>query len=150
MKIPIIYPVLVVLAIALDSCKKEFPNDPLAIKDLLVSECKTNGDIVKGTDQEYITVKTVDDFYLLFNHINSIFNCDPGQITVSIEILSNTITLNEDETQSGVRCYCPYDIEFKLGPLQYDTYSIILQKGGLTYKEYTLDFNKSTDIKINI
>ena len=150
MKTYFIYPFILVLTMVITSCKKEFPDDPLAIKDLSVSDCKGKVDLVKSLDQEYITIKTIDDYYLLFNHINSIFNCDPGQITVSIEISSNTITIKEDESKAGLRCICPYDITFKLGPLQYGTYTVVFQKGGQTFKEYSLDYDKSTNIKIYI
>jgi len=150
MKAKIIYPIFLLLIVALTSCKKEFPNDPLSIKDLSVSDCKTKGGSSKGIDPEYITLKTVDDYYLLVNHINAMFNCEPGQITVTIEISSNEISMDEDESSSLADCICPYDIDFKLGPLQYGTYILKFKRGGLTFKEYTLDFKKSTDIKIDL
>lgn len=150
MKAKIIYPIFLLLIVALTSCKKEFPNDPLSIKDLSVSDCKTKGGSSKGIDPEYITLKTVDDYYLLVNHINAMFNCEPGQITVTIEISSNEISMEEDESSSLADCICPYDIDFKLGPLQYGTYILKFKRGGLTFKEYTLDFKKSTDIKIDL
>ena len=150
MKTLVIFPFLIFLAITVTSCKKEFPNDSLAIKYLSVSDCKTKGDLIKGFDPEYITLKTVDDFYLQFNHFNSIFNCDPGQITVSIEISSTSITLNENEAKAGANCICPYDIVFSLGPLEYGSYSIIFQKGGLTFQEYSLDYNSRTNEKIDL
>jgi len=150
MKAKIIYPIFLLLIVALTSCKKEFPNDPLSIKDLSVSDCKTKGGSSKGIDPEYITLKTVDDYYLLVNHINAMFNCEPGQITVTIEISSNEISMEEDESSSLADCICPYDIDYKLGPLQYGTYILKFKRGGLTFKEYTLDFKKSTDIKIDL
>jgi len=150
MKAKIIYPIFLLLIVALTSCKKEFPNDTLSIKDLSVSDCKTKGGSSKGIDPEYITLKTVDDYYLLVNHINAMFNCEPGQITVTIEISSNEISMEEDESSSLADCICPYDIDFKLGPLQYGTYILKFKRGGLTFKEYTLDFKKSTDIKIDL
>ena len=150
MKAKVIYPIFLLLIVGLTSCKKEFPNDPLSIKDLSVSDCKTKGGSSNGIDPEYITLKTVDDYYLLVNHINAMFNCEPGQITVTIKISSNEISMDENESSSLADCICPYDIDFKLGPLQYDTYILKFKKGGLTFKEYTLDFKKSTDIKIDL
>ncbi len=141
---------LLVLAVALPFCKKGFPDDPLAVGNFTVSDCKTKGDNAKGTGPEYITIKTVNDYYLLFNHINSIFNCEPGQLTVSIEIKADTIFVDENEESSLANCICPYDLEFRLGPLHYGDYPVRFQKGGLTYKEYSLTYNKSTDVKIDI
>lgn len=141
---------LLFIVIALSSCKKGFPDDPLAINELTVSDCKTKGDNSNATDPECITIKTVNDFYLKFNHINSIFNCEPGKITVAIEIKSDTISVNETEESSLANCVCPYDIEFRLGPLEYGTYPVKFQKGGLTFKEYSLNYTKSTDVRIDI
>ena len=150
MKAKIIYPIFLLLIVGLTSCKKEFPNDPLAIKDLSVSICKTKGGTAKGIDPEYITIKTVDDYYLLDNHINSMFNCQPGQITITINVSDNVVSMDENESSSLANCICPYDLEFKLGPLKYGTYNLKFQKSGLTFKEYTLDFKKSTDVKIDL
>jgi len=141
---------LLFIAIALTSCKKEFPDDPLAIDKLSVSDCKTKGDNSKAADPEYITIKTVDDYYLKFSHINSILNCEPGIITVGIEIKSDTISVNETEESSLANCVCPYDIEFRLGPLEYGIYPVKFQKGGNTFIEYSLNYNKSTDVRIDI
>jgi hypothetical protein len=150
MKNPVNYLFLMFLTIALASCKKEFPKDPLSISGLSVSACKTKGENIKGPDPEYINVKTVSTYYLLFNHINSIFNCEPGVINVSIQISTNTITIIESSTKDNANCICAYDIEFKLGPLEYGTYSLFFQKAGLTFKEYSLIYNKSTNVRINI
>jgi len=150
MKSQIIYSFLLILTIAFTSCKKEFPKDPLAMSDLSVAGCKTKSDNAKSFDTEYITIKTVDNYYLRFSHINTLFNCEPGEITVSVSISSDRITINENETKSLANCICPYDIVFNLGPLEYGAYTIIFQKGGLTYKEYLLTYKKSTDARIDI
>jgi len=140
---------LLISIFAFTSCKKEFPDDPFASTDLSVSDCKTKGDNTKGADQEFITIKTIDDYYLLLNHFNSVFNCEPGEITVSVEITSNEITITEKESSSLANCVCPYDLEFKIGPLQYGDYHLVFKKAGLIFKEYNLNFKKSTDIQIN-
>jgi len=150
MKNKVIYPIFLLLTVSITSCNKEFPNEPLSIKDISVSDCKTKGGSSKGIDPDYITLKTVDDYYLLINHINAMFNCQPGQITIAISFSSNEITMDENESSSLADCICPYDIEFKLGPLQYDTYTLKFKRAGFTFKEYTLDFKKSTDIKIDL
>jgi hypothetical protein len=150
MKTPAIYPFLILLTIALTSCKKEFPKDPLTMNNLTVSDCKIKGDNAKGIVPEYITIKTVDDYYLLFSHINSLLNCEPGEIIVSTGISSDTITINEDAAKADANCVCPYDIEFKLGPLEYGNFTIVFQKTGLTFKEYSLTYKKSTNIRIDI
>lgn len=144
-----LYPVMV-LTVTIISCSKEFPNDPFQSKDLLISSCKTKGGPAKGYDPEYITLKTHDDYYILFNHINSLFNCDPGQITLTVDKEDNTITIDENELMKGVHCICPYDLSCTIGPLPYGHYSMIFKKSGMTFKEYPMDFTKSTNIRIDI
>jgi hypothetical protein len=131
-------------------CKKEFPNNPFTIDNITVSDCKSIGENKKGGSPMYISLKTVDNYYLQFDHINSWFNCEPGQISISVEINSNDIIIDENESSSLADCICPYDIGCRIGPLQYGSYSIKFQKGGLTFKEYLLDFNKKTDVQINL
>jgi len=150
MKNKVIYPIFFLLFLSFTSCNKEFPKDPLSIKDLSVSDCKTKGVSFGGIDPEYITLKTVDDYYLLVNHINAMFNCQPGQITVAVSFSSNEITMDENESSSLADCICPYDIDFKIGPLQYGTYILKFKRAGFLFKEYTLHFKKSTDIKIDL
>lgn len=150
MKTSIISSFLLILIFAFTSCKKEFPDNPLTIDNLSVSDCKSIG-LNKGDNSPmYITLKTVDDYYIQFTHVNSWFNCEPGQITVSFEMSSDSISLDENESSHLANCICPYDISCRLGPLQYGTYSIKFQKGGITFKEFTFDFKKSTDIQIDL
>jgi hypothetical protein len=149
MKAKIILSLLIMTLITV-VCKKGSPDDPLTIMNLSVSDCKNKGDSNKGIDSEYITIKTVDDSYLAVNHVSSIFNCQPGEITITINVSGNELSLNENESSHSVNCVCPYDIYFKLGPLQYGTYILKFQKGGQTFKEYTIDFQKSADIRIDL
>ncbi len=141
---------LLILTFAAASCKKEFPDDSLAIDNLAVSDCKSIGSNKNVSSPMYITLKTVNDFYLQFNHVNSWFNCEPGQITISLEISSDIISVDENESSSLANCICPFDIGCRIGPLQYGSYSVKFRKAGITFKEYPLIFRKSTDIKIDL
>ena len=139
-----------VMAVTISSCTKEFQNDPFAIKNYSVSDCKLQGGATKGFDPEYINLRTIDDYYILLDHINSVFNCDPGEITLSIDNSDDTLTIDENESKNGMHCLCPYDIKCTIGPLHYGKYPVVFQKAGVTFKEYSLDFNKSTNIRIDI
>jgi hypothetical protein len=149
MKAKIIVSLLIMISLT-TVCKKGSSNDPLTIMNLSVSDCKNKGVSEKGVDSEYITIRTVNDSYLGINHISSIFNCQPGEITMTINASGNEISLDENESSHSVNCVCPYDIYFTLGPLRYGTYILKFQKGGQTFKEYTIDFQKSSDIKIDL
>jgi hypothetical protein len=150
MKTRLVHLVVIVLTVSLTSCNKKTLENPLEVKDFTSSECKLKDGITKGDEEEYITLWTLDDNFILFNHINSVFNCDPGQISVSIIKSDNKIIIDEDESKSGLRCLCPYDIKCTMGPLEYGTYSVVFQKKGVIYQECSMVFNELTNIKIDI
>jgi hypothetical protein len=150
MKTSIISSFFLFLILTSTSCKKEFPDNPLTIDNLSVSDCKSVGLNKGSTSPMYITLKTVNDYYIQYEHINSWFNCEPGQLTISFEMSSNSITLDENESSSSTDCICPYDISCRIGPLQYGTYSIMCKKGGVTFKELTFDFKKSMNVQIDL
>jgi beta propeller repeat protein len=62
--------------------------------------------------------------YLL--HENAIYNCCIEEITVTMEMAGNTITIYEDEKLegSGCKCSCSYDITTKIGCLEPGTYTV--------------------------
>lgn len=142
--------VLLLLSALILTCNKEFPDEPLSVSDYTVSACKGRMEQGKGDIPEYILLKTVDKYYLRFTHINSMFNCSPGEITVSVSYSPGSVLIDENESQAGERCICPYDLNFTLGPLEYGTYEIVFQKAGVTFRKYSLDFSKSTDVRIDI
>lgn len=149
---PVIYTVALMILLSLFTfCDKGFPDEDVTVSDVCISSCKTRGNPDENVDNEYIIIRNTDNYYILFSHINSIFNCEPGEITVSIEILSNTISINENESGSPLSdCICPYDLEFRLGPLRYGEYVLIFRKRGQIFREYTLAFRKTTDVKVDI
>jgi hypothetical protein len=150
MKTQVISTFLMIFFLAATSCKKEFPDNPLTIDNLTVSDCKSVGLNKGSTSPMYITLKTVNDYYIQYDHINSWFNCEPGQITVSFEMSSDSITLDENESSSAANCICPFDVSCRIGPLQYGTYTIKCKKGGIAFKELTIDFKKSMNIQVDL
>ena len=78
------------------------------------------------------------------------FNCSPGEITVSLSYSPGSVVIDENESQAGERCICPYDLQFTLGPLEHGTYKIEFQKAGVAFMDYTVNFTSSTDIRIDI
>jgi hypothetical protein len=150
MKAKISILVFLIITVTASFCKKGSSNDTLAIRNLSVSSCKTKGGSSKGIDSEYINLKTVGDYYLLVNHFNSKFGCQPGKITVSMNVSGSEISIDENESTFISNCVCPYDVDFKLGPLQYITYILKFQKGGVTFKEFTINFSKLSDITIDL
>jgi len=122
------------------SCEKTYDLKNLKIDQIFFSDCKTSKGII-----ESIAYKTVNKNYLSITHVNSFFNCDPGQLSVDIKIQNDTIVINEAEERGLANCVCPYDFNFRIGPIDYGTYNFILEKGGLLYIKFSIDFNSKTN-----
>lgn len=124
MKTKAFFSFLLILTFVVSSCKKELSNCTVVVNDLSYGDCKTKGSTTTIFDPEYITLKTIDSDYILCEHINTIFNCDPGEIAVSVQMLGDTIIIDENEIKAAADCICPYDLTFKIGSLQYGVYPI--------------------------
>ena len=83
-------------------------------------------------------------------HVNSIFNCEPGQLSVDIKIQNDTIVINEAEESALANCICPYDFNFRIGPMDYGIYNFILKKDGLLYIRFSINFKSKTDTNFTI
>ena len=136
---------LLSLSLVLISCEKTYDLKNLKVDQISFSDCKPSKGIT-----ESIEYKTVDKKYLSITHVNSFFNCDPGQLSVDIKIQNDTIVINEDEERGLANCICPYDFRFRIGPMDYGTYNFILTKGGLLYIRFSIDFNSKTDDNFTI
>jgi hypothetical protein len=93
MKTKCYFSFLLILTFLVSSCNKEISNGPVIVTELSYGDCKTKGSNATIFDPEYITLKTIGD-YILCDHINSIFNCDPGKIIVSVQISGDTIIID--------------------------------------------------------
>jgi len=136
---------LLSLSLVLISCEKTYDLKNLKIDQISFSDCKTSNLIT-----ESISYKTVDKNYLSMTHVNSIFNCEPGQLSVDIKIQNDTIVINEAEESALANCICPYDFNFRIGPMDYGIYNFILKKDGLLYIRFSINFKSKTDTNFTI
>jgi hypothetical protein len=66
----------------------------------------------------------VDDSILIIRHVNSGFNCCPGEIYCEIDMVEDTIFIREAEKQSICDCNCLYDLEIQLDGVRKTKYFI--------------------------
>ena len=132
---------LLSFSLVLISCEKSHDLKNLKIDQISISDCKTT----KGILLDSIKYKTIDNNYLSITHVNSYFNCDPGQLSVDIETQNDTVVINEAEERGLANCICPYDFNFRIGPMDYGTYNFILKKEGLLYIRFIIDFKSKTN-----
>ena len=126
------------------SCEKDNVDDKIFhVKDFSYDGCKNTSS--KSSIDEYIEYKTVDENYLSVKHVNALFNCCPGKLIVNAIIDSAKLIITEDEEEHACDCICHYDLNYKIGPLEYGEYHFIVKSLYLTDTEFILDFSSSTD-----
>ena len=137
MKTKFLFIVLFIVAISTSCENNEFPDDQFSIKEIEYGTCKPT---TKSTIEEYMLLSVNDNYFLKVEHINAMFNCSPGQIIVIATVERNEIIINEYETEGNMFCICPYDLNYVIGPLRYDTYNLVLQRDGLEVFREVINF----------
>lgn len=61
---------------------------------------------------------------LLITHVNSAFNCCPGELTADVTISGSLIIIEEYEQEAACRCNCLYDLEYRIEDVETGIYSI--------------------------
>jgi hypothetical protein len=140
MKSRLIFQVVVVLLLM--SCENIHDLNKLKVDKITYGDCKT--DSKKSENAERIEYKTVDKDYLEIKHINGMFNCDPGRILVNVSEEDNIVSIDENEEYPIANCICPYDLCYRIGPIDYGYYIFDFQRDGLKYVEFPVDFNSKT------
>jgi len=111
------------------------------------SDCKNN--TKKSSDnRETIVLKTVNSNELKVNHSNTVFNCCPGELTAKFKISGDTIFIDENESENYCNCMCPYDFEFYIEELKFDSYVFVIRKYNLEHFKFTFNFTATTDTVI--
>ena len=72
-------------------CEKETSHKVLSVGQITYGDCKPA--TKNSGDSEYIEYETVDGDYLQMNHVNAWFNCEPGQLLVSAELINDNIVV---------------------------------------------------------
>lgn len=126
------------------SCEK-IDKENIVVKNFEYNGCKNTQ---KGmiSDQEYIKIKEIDNNYLYVEHINAIFNCCPGKLFVNAKLNNDEIIFEEGEEEHGCNCLCPYDLSWKIGPLEYKSYQVKIMLGEMVYiTDFSIEFTASFD-----
>ena len=145
------------LTIGLGSCDNEDNESAKAgvqVKNFANSGCKnagtarTRGGLFPGRP-EYIEYKAINDGYLSVNHVNAMFNCEPGELKMQATLEGHNIKILETEEQSFANCICPYDLYCEVGPLSDGDYTVIICKGSYEYEyaHFNISYKKGLNGK---
>jgi hypothetical protein len=130
----------IVFILLLTCCEKETSRKVPSVGKITYGDCKP--ETKKSGESEYLEYKTVDTDYLQINHINAWFNCEPGQLFVSAELINDIIAVDEYEESHFANCICPYDLSYRIGPLNYGRYIFRIERGEI---EFSINFNSLTN-----
>ena len=145
------------LTIGLGSCDNEDNESAKAgvqVRNFANSGCKnagtarTRGGLFPGRP-EYIEYKAINDGYLSVNHVNAMFNCEPGELKMQATLEGHNIKILETEEQSFANCICPYDLYCEVGPLSDGDYTVIICKGSYEYEyaHFNISYKKGLNGK---
>ena len=149
-----------VLTLASASCGNDGDGDSgIQVRNFANTGCKSVE--TRGEDglpwPEYIEYKSMEDGYLSIKHVNTMFNCFPGELRMSATVSDNEIRIVEEdyhETDNYIRatCDCPYDLYCEVGPLAEGTYTVIIYKYSYQYEQarFTISHSKGLDGKFSI
>ncbi len=147
--------ILVLLSVAIVGCddKEDKSNEKVVftgVKDLSHTDCKATTKGISG-EKEYLKLEA-EGKYLAVKHINAVFNCCPGELFVTSKVRNDTIFINETEKEAGCKCICPYDLNYKVGALDYGKYHVILShiKSNSILVEFDINFNSETTEIVDI
>lgn len=110
----------------------------------------TRGDSPYG--DECIEYKGLSGGYLSVNHINVLYNCEPGELKMQATISGNEIKIVETEEQAGANCICPYDLYCEVGPLSNEDYTVIIYRESYEseYARFTISYKSGLSGRFNI
>jgi len=108
-----------------------------------ISDCKStqaptlsNGAV---SYDEYITFTATTDKYLNIKHVNHLLSCCFGNINVKSSIDNDIITIQIIADGQECNCVCPYDMEYKIGPLEEKTYVVSING----FNSFTINFSRN-------
>lgn len=108
------------------SCEKENDKtEKINVKGIEFSDCMDN---TKKSSSSFscLNMKAIDDNYLQIQHYNSIFCCGTEQLDINIELIGDTILINEVDLGPHTYCFCNHNVDYKIGPLKKTSYNLKL------------------------
>ncbi len=161
MKKLLLFGVIALFLSVMGGCEKEQKKtvkrkEKLEIKNFSHTDCKKSAYYIEKSNQrsreEYLELKA-DRKYLRVRHIDALLNCCPEEIIATSKISNDTLYIREKEkSPHGCDCACLYDLDYKIGKLDYTKYYVVLtmRRSKEPYLEFELDFNENYNNTIYI
>lgn len=111
------------LGVLFISCKKENPISHSNCKNFNLKFTTESNNYGSDTTCVSYTYNLQDKEFII-KHINTGFNCCPGEIYCDIDIKNDTIFLTESEEKAECDCNCLYDIDINVSEVEKQKYHI--------------------------
>lgn len=123
--------------------KNEYTNDPTC-KTSFANEQKSISTASNLSCVEYTYDAENQKLYLL--HVNAGFNCCPEELYYTVKFASDTILIQEYETDSDCDCNCLYDLNMEVEGVENTTYQIkFIESYASDMAELLFEADLSTD-----
>jgi hypothetical protein len=135
----------------INGCTKD--NNAFRLDNISHSDCKNTKKSVavnQSSDEKEVIEIKADQQYLNINHVNVYFTCEPGKLTADAVLNDTVVTISEAEQKHDVDCICPFDLNYRIGPLAYGKYYFVFMRGAMEYTHFTVDFHAKLDTVIEI
>jgi len=145
-----IFAISILLAAFISACETITPQTDFSGKLIGHSDCKSGELSVVET----VTTDTLScieyefesgDNSLHLKHINSGFNCCPGEIFTSFKLSNDSIIVTESEREPGCKCTCLFDLDMEIKGINAKVYHIKIIEPYIGENEklnFTVDLNK--------
>jgi hypothetical protein len=143
----------ILFAAIISACETIAPQTDFSGKLISHTDCKS-GEL---SVVESVTTDTLscieyefesEDNSLHLKHVNSGFNCCPGELYTAIKLQNDTIIVEESEREPGCKCNCLFDIEMELKGVNAQVYHIKIIEpyaGEQEKLNFTLDLTKTKE-----
>ncbi|HPI85813.1 MAG TPA: hypothetical protein PLR01_05530 [Bacteroidales bacterium] len=124
---------LVIFLLMINGCDKESSSAGISGKITGHSDCKFS----RSSGISYELADTLSCVYYLYNeisgelniiHVNSGFNCCPGELSCEITISQDTILIREYEKEQACDCNCLYDLYITVKGVYMGNYVILFNE----------------------
>ncbi len=125
--------------------RDEYQNDGLHY-----SGCKGSGLKSISAGDTCVVLQTAEANYLKVKHFDAVFNCAFDSLKIDFTVDANEIYVKESHINPNMFCTCTYDIEYKIGPLEYGTYTINILDESTGQNEVTVDFEFTENTNVTL
>ena len=119
--------------------EKQVTEGAIKLDKFTHSSCK---DRVATVPMDNLGKPIPTDGNLIIKHVNAVFNCRSESLRTTLTEADGEITLNETEVDGQADCFCPYDLNFKIGKLTNRKYTLTVFQNSKAHKKFSFEYRK--------